>query len=678
MKVLNFPLSKITLFFVLGLLTAHYIYLTHNVSGIVLLFSILYFTTTYYNSKNNLLQKVNFGIATLIFSFVLGITTHIVHSELTRRSNYIHNVVSENESHTIEVSLKEKLKSSAYSDRYIASVTNIDGKFATGKLLLNISEDSAKHTFAIGSRLQINTKIVRHKSNKNPHQFDYGNYLTKKSILAQSYCSISDIKISTNIDKNIYYYAAQIRNRIINNLRASGMNAAELNVAVALILGQQQDISPEILRDYQYAGAVHILSVSGLHVGYLLVFINFILMRLPRTRAGNISRFVIIFAVLWCFAVLAGLSPSVIRSVTMFTFVAAGMCLNRDNNIFHTLLVSLLLILVVSPSFLFDVGFQLSYVSLFFIVWVQPMLSKLWLPKNKLMQYFWNIITVSVAAQIGAMPLSIYYFHQFPGLFFITNLIILPAIGFIMGIGIFIMIIALISNVPVFLIKILEFSIWLINFIIAKIASLEQFIIQDIPMNIMLSVSLYMLFTAIILWFERPKFQRIILVLGAIILVQISFFRTFYLVETNNETIVLNIRKNSMIIEKNGNKATVFYDKNTFKNGYNNKILQSYLTANFINRSNKFALNNVHYFNGKKLFVIDSFAVFPPDLAADIILLTKSPKINLERFIYANKPKVIVADGSNYKLYVKLWSQTCAKRKIPFHATAEKGFYKIE
>ncbi len=678
MKVLDFPLSKITLFFVLGILTANYVSLNPLIICALVILLGLTFLILYFYSKKQLFQKVHFGIITLFFSFSIGLATQIVHSDIYQESNYIHNCNLKNETHIIEVSLKEKLKNSAYSQRFIAIVDKIDNKKSTGKILLNIANDSLNHNFEIGSKLKISAKIVKHKSPQNPNQFDYGNYLTKKSILAQLYCGISSIQISTKIDKNIWYYAAKIRNKIIYNLQKSGLNTTELNVAIALILGQQQDISPEILNDYQAAGAVHILSVSGLHVGYLLVFINFILFGLPKNRKGNLIRFVIIFISLWSFAILAGLSPSVIRSVTMFTFVAAGMCLNRENNIFHTLLVSLLLILIVSPSFLFDVGFQLSYVSLFFIVWVQPMLASLWLPKNKITLYFWNIITVSFAAQIGAFPLSIYYFHQFPGLFFITNLIILPAIGIIMALGIAVMIIALFSQVPMFFIKSLEFSIWIMNWIIAKIASFEKFIIQDIPMNILILTTLYLFFIGVVLWFKKPSFQKIAFVFIAVLLLQFSFFRTFYQLQIENETIVFNIRKNSLIINKVGETATVFQNNFDDKNNFTERTINTYVVANFIKDVKKDTLKNTYFFNNKKLLIIDSLGIFPINSKPDVVVLIKSPKINLERFLINCNPKIIVADGSNYKSYVKLWKQTCLKKQIPFHATAEKGFYKIE
>jgi competence protein ComEC len=125
----------------------------------------------------------------------------------------------------------------------------------------------------------------------------------------------------------------------------------------------------------------------------------------------------IIWFALWGFAVLAGLSPSVVRSVTMFSFVALGMHLKRQTNIFHTLLVSMLLILLFEPSFLFDIGFQLSYLALFFILWLQPIFLKWYKPDNQIVEYFWQLLTVSFAAQIGTLPLSLYYFHQFPGCF---------------------------------------------------------------------------------------------------------------------------------------------------------------------------------------------------------------------------------------------------------------------
>jgi competence protein ComEC len=461
-------------------------------------------------------------------------------------------------------------------------------------------------------------------------------------------------------------------------LEKTHFNKAELHVAIALILGQQQDISPEIIRDYQFAGAVHILSVSGLHIGFILLFVTFILKPFPNTRRGSFIKLIIILLSLSSFGFMAGLAPSVLRSVTMFSFVAIGMYLRRSTNIFHTLLVSMLLILLFEPSFLFDVGFQLSYVALFFILWLQPLLSQLWMPKTVISKYFWDILTVSFAAQIGAFPLSIYYFHQFPGLFFVTNLVIIPFLSIIMGLGVLVMVLAAFDTIPLFLVQFLEWSIFILNKIINSIASLEQFIIQDIPFNWQLLLSVYVLLIATIIWFKKPSFNRMVLAMLTLIVFQITYFQTHGTVQNQLELVIFNTKKSSLIAERNGENITVYANDSLLKSVSKNKTFASYSMGNFSSLKAKKRLQNLIYFNGKKILIVDSVAVYPKNSRPDIVVLTQSPKINFERFLQTTKPKMVVADGSNFRTIQKLWKATCLKQKIPFHATGEKGFYRLE
>ena len=153
-------------------------------------------------------------------------------------------------------------------------------------------------------------------------------------------------------------------------------------------------------------------------MGFIFLFLNFILKPIPNTKKGSFIKLSIILFSLFLFALIAGLSPSIVRSVTMFSFVAIGLHLRRSVNIYHTLLVSMLLILLFQAYFLFDVGFQLSYLAVFFIVWFQPILVSYWKPKNKIAKYGWDILTVSFAAQIGTLPLFppiswIVFYYQF-------------------------------------------------------------------------------------------------------------------------------------------------------------------------------------------------------------------------------------------------------------------------
>ena len=678
MKVLQFPLSRISIGFVAGILVVYYLKPT-----VLLVFSLLFvavcaFTIAYFVSKRNAVNAIYFGLATYFLAFGIGASTQIIHTDSFQSNNYIHHESIFEKKHLVSVTVREKLRSSSFNDRYVVLVNQIDGVAKSGRLLLNVRKDSLNRTFEIGTHLQIKGSLYQNGPAKNPNQFDYGKYLENKQIYAQMYADVSEMKMGSIIEKDVWYYTSKLRTKIIRNLEKSNFNKAELHVAIALILGQQQDISPEIIKDYQYAGAVHVLSVSGLHIGFILLFVTFLLKPFPNTRRGSFIKLIIILLSLSLFGLIAGLAPSVLRSVTMFSFVAIGMYLRRSTNIFHTLLVSILLILLFEPSFLFDVGFQLSYFALFFILWLQPLLAQLWSTKNKFGNYFWEILTVSFAAQIGTLPLSMYYFHQFPGLFFLTNLVIIPFLGVIMGLGVLVMVLAAFDFVPLFFVKTLEWSIWFLNKIINSIASLEQFIFRDIPFNWQLLLSAYLLIVATIVWFKKPSFNRLVLVLVGVIVFQAAYFQTHWIIQNQKELVIFNSRKNTLIAERNGQGITLHANDSLLETASKNQVFNSYSMGNFSSLKSKKRLRNLMYFNGNKILVVDSSGVYPKGIRPDIVVLTQSPKINFERFLQDIQPKMVVADASNFRTIQKLWKASCLKEKIPFHATAEKGFYRLE
>jgi competence protein ComEC len=677
MKVLQFPLARITLGFVLGILVPYYLKPNPKLVFVLLFISILFFSISYFLSKRKVNELHYFGISTYILSFFIGATTLIVHTDYFQKSNYIHYNSIFEKSHLISVTLREKLKNSTFNERYVAVINRIDQTESSGRIILNIRRDSLNRQLEIGTPLRIKGTLHKNSPPNNPNQFDYSKYLENKQIYSQLYADTDEISISSEMEKDIWYYTSKLRTKIIYNLEKSNFNKTELKVAVALIMGQQQDIAPEIIRDYQYAGAVHILSVSGLHIGFILLFVTFILKPLPNTKRGSFIKLIIILASLSLFGLIAGLAPSVVRSVAMFSFVAIGSHLRRSVNIYHTLLVSILLILLFQPSFLFDVGFQLSYMALFFIIWLQPLLASVWLPKNKVSKYIWDILTVSFAAQIGTLPLSIYYFHQFPGLFFVTNLIIIPLLSIVMLLGVVVMVLAAFGYVPLFLSKPLEWSIFYLNKIINSIASLEQFIIQNIPFNLYLLISFYLLILTAVIWLKKPSYNKLAMVLISIIILQISFIKNRSDVENQKEWVVFNSKKSTIITERNGENVTLYANDSILKGAEKNNILTSYLIGNFSTIEIKKRIQNTAFFNGKRILILDSTGIYSKNIKPDILLLTQSPKINLERLFQTLHPKLVVADASNYKTIQKYWKATCKKQKIPFHATGEKGFYKL-
>lgn len=678
MNVLQFPLIKITIGFIIGLIAAYYISISANFAFVFILMAfgivLLVYKFAIATTKKNLV----FEAAILFLSFAVGIGILVTHTDSNRKNNYSNHPTVYEKANWIEIVVREKLKSSPQNNRYIVYVQKINHQSLEGKILITIPKSNNTKEIIVGHRLRFKTKLTKTEKPKNPNQFDYSAYLKNKQIYAQAYVNPEDVFYHKTLSKDIWYYTSKLRTTIVTHLEQSGFDKKALPVAMALLLGQQQDIDSNITKDYQYAGAVHILSVSGLHIGFIVLLINFLMRPIPNTQKGRFLKLCISLLSLGVFGILAGLAPSVVRSITMFSFVAVGHYWRRSTNIYHTLVVSIFLILLFQPYFLFDVGFQLSYAALFFIVWLQPMLANYWTPKNKILQFFWDIITVSFAAQLGTLPLSVYYFHQFPGLFFVTNLLVLPLLSVIMLLGVLVMTIAAFSALPIWCIKPLEWGISLMNSIIHWVASFENFIFTNIPSTFYLMIASYFFLIALVLWWKKKSFKRTALVLSAIIVVQIILIKNKLDFGNSKEWIVLNASKKTIICQRIGNEIEVISNAIPNSEIVKNTVLQNYATGSFSAILKKSPLKNVAYFNGNRILILDSSSVYLPNKATDILLLTASPKVNLERIIKNNRPKMVVADASNYKSLVTLWKQTCNQQKIPFHSTREKGYFSIK
>jgi competence protein ComEC len=673
-KVLDFPLTKITISFIIGILVSYYFPPGFFIGFTSLISIIICFLIAFFSfKKSNFL----FGILSYLFSFFIGITTLLFHTESLQKTNYTHFEKAFEKPQFITLTLREKLKSNDYNDRYIAVFNQIGKKSYSGKIIINIQKDKTPNLLIIGNIIRLKTILQHNNSPKNPNQFDYGQYLKDKQIYAQIYAIKSDIRINKIIKKDIWYYAAKLHSRILHNLEKGHFSPNEMNVALALILGQRQEISSDIIQDYQFSGATHILSVSGLHVGFIMIFISFILKPVPNTRKGYFIKLIVILSSLIIFAIISGLSPCVLRSVVMFSFLAIGNHLRRSGNIYHTLLVSILLILLFEPYFLFDIGFQLSYLALFFILWLQPILKNIWNPKNKIVMNLWDVLTISFAAQIGTLPLCLYYFHQFPGLFFVTNIVIIPILSFIMIAGIIVMILAVFIVPPLFLIQIFEKSIYILNKVIHFVASFDSFVIREISFNNYYLFAFYLWIIFTFIWLEKPNYLKLIGVLSTTVILQISFIVTKKEMQSQQEMIVYNVKKKTIISERNGKSITIFCNDSLLKDASKNNIINSYLVGNFSNVTKKIKIKNILFFNKKKISIIDSTGIYLKNEQPDILLLTESPKVNLERIIKNLHPELIIADASNSNSIQKYWKMTCVKQKILFHSTNEKGFYKL-
>ena len=618
-------------------------------------------------------KKISTCFSFILF-FLIGISAVYFNTD-EQYQNYYQNYVEENTFVIIRVD--KTLKSGLFNDKYEVEVIQVDNIKTRGKVLLNVQKDSFVKRLEVDDLLHLKPSFQELNPPLNPHQFNYKNYLLKQGIRQQLFLKKHQINKIEFQGFSLQGIAAKFRSQVQESLKKYHFKSDELSVINALLLGQRQDISKQLIADYSRAGAIHILAVSGLHVGIILLILNWVFKPIERLRKGKFIKTVLVILFLWMFAFIAGLSASVVRAVTMFTFLAIGLSFQRKNIVEFSLIASMFFLLIIKPIFLFDVGFQLSYLAVFGIIWVQPTLYKFWTPKLKIVDKFWQLVTVSMAAQAGILPLSLFYFHQFPGLFIASNLVIIPFLGAILIGGIVIIFLSLIGLLPQFLATIYGFVITQMNNFISWISDQEQFLFKDISVSLLRMMAFYLVIIFLARFLMHRSSKKLIHFLISIVVIQIVFMFETHQKKTEKSVIIFHKSRSSVFGIRAGEELLVYHNLDSLELK-NTNVMTSYRIGENVRQNFKTQKSSIYKFENEHILFVDSLGVYQlHDFKDGIVLLQYSPKVNLERLIKIMRPKQIIADGSNYKSYIEGWEIVCEKEKTPFYYTGKNGAYII-
>ena len=296
------------------------------------------------------------------------------------------------------------------------------------KMIAYFAKDCKVHNLRAGDKMLFKSKPAFVTNKGNPFEFDYKNYLARKRIYRQVYIPSHDYKtVAIEGCKPLRIFAKQLREKLLNIYRENHITDDEFAILSALTLGYKDELDKDVKNVFSSAGAMHVLAVSGLHVGIIYLIINFLFGFLKKRRIGRHIFMVLSIILLWIYALITGFSPSVLRAATMFSFIVIGENLRRPCNIYNTLSASAFFLLVLNPNLIFEVGFQLSYCAVIGIVFFQPKFHKLFQFNYWATDKLWGLFTVSLAAQLATFPFSIYYFNQFPTYAWLSNFIVIPA-----------------------------------------------------------------------------------------------------------------------------------------------------------------------------------------------------------------------------------------------------------
>lgn len=382
------------------------------------------------NYHYNFKRIVLFGIG--VHLLVAGIGIWTIENYNKKPVFYSHGKFSA----TVLEILQEK-PNSYQSVLRIKAVFRNDSVFKTDeKIMVYFAKSEESQILQPGQNIIFTQSPQFIKNSNNPFEFDYAAYLIRKKIYRQVFLPHDRwMQFGFKPAFSLTILAERARIQLLNIYRNQNMGEKEFNVLSALTLGYKRGLDPDTKKVFASAGAMHVLAVSGLHVGIVFIVLSFLFGFLKKYESGRILFVILIVSALWCFAFVTGLSPSVRRAASMFTIVVAGQSLKRPPNIYNSLAVSAFLLLLVNPNNLFEAGFQLSYSAVFGIVFMQPKLQKIFTFRFLFFRYIWTLFTVSVAAQIATFPISVFYFNQFPVYFWLSNLVVIPAATLLIPLG---------------------------------------------------------------------------------------------------------------------------------------------------------------------------------------------------------------------------------------------------
>lgn len=676
MKLLNFNIIKLFLFLVLGILLGLYTSFKLNTALVLTSIQVLFLGVLWFLFRNTIVKSPLFGILVFTTMTSIGCTTYLINQDKNIPNHYTKSITPESTKH-LTLKVTERLKPDLYNEKYMASILSLNEKEVSGTLLINIRKDSLSKPLEVDNILYTLAKLRPIQGPLNPHQFNYKTFLERRNVYHQLYLTPKDHVILSRSITTIYGYADTLRKTINSKLKAAGFKPDTLGIINAMLLGQRQDIDSSIYNNYINAGTIHILAVSGLHVGIILFILNGLFKPLMLLRYGYILRPVLIVVLLWLFAIVAGLSPSVTRAVTMFSIISVAMHLKRPTNIYNTLVISAFSILLIKPNFLFEVGFQMSYLAVLGIVSFQPAIYKLWSPKFWIIDKPWQIFTVTLGAQIGVLPISLYYFHQFPGLFFISNLVVIPFLGLILGFGLLVIVLALLGMLVPLIVNIYSTIIESLNDFIGWVAAFENFLLRDIPFDIYEVILSYGIAIATFQFYKLKSAKW--LTVGLVFVLGLQVNTIFNAFNTDKQALIIfNKSRHTVIGLRNGSELAVFHDLDTLDIP-NENLIRNYKVGEKLTDITQHKLEPVYQLNTTTLLVIDSLGIYNKlSFKPSAVLLRSSPKINLERMIDSLQPQYIIADASNYTTYVNRWKTTCSIKAVNFHYTKDEGAFVLD
>ena len=557
------PLLILCICFILGIFFQDYV--TWKSSEIYLFLIISLFSLGLFLVKNFLFYRLRpVSLCLLFFSF--GIFLHLLNSEkpklpeLKTKENVIFKIT-------------KKLNSNQKSRRYEIEAWKGNSAF---KSVLSLPKSEKEFDFLHYYKAEV--YINKIEKPYSDFQFDYAKYLARKDIFFQIYLPNS-YQSSKREDLSIAEKIRQKRLETLVKIDASDLSKPSREFTKGIILADRTEMDKEIVQDFSKSGLVHILAISGSHMAIIFWLILLILNPIFPARLIN-YKIVISLLLIWSFAIFIDYGSSVVRSCVMISAYYLFILLQRKTDVLHSMALAAFAILIFDTNQVFDVGFQLSFLAVFGIFWLnQPLLKYLPKPNNNFQNFLVNVISISISAQLATLPLVIYYFHQYSFISIIANLVVIPFSEILIIFALLMTFLNAFSLQFSFLNLIYDFCVSYTLKVIHFFATIEFAFYKTIPFTLLEAVVVF-----IIIYFLR----FLIVKFNGKNMLRVAYFLLLFIVlrvvlnfkaKEIDEVLIHQYFKEKVISVKNQDKVQFIMHENLNRDKIEQYVIEPYLTS---------------------------------------------------------------------------------------------------
>jgi len=685
------PFVRIFLFIAIGILLAFNFDQFREVSSFVYigLIAILLLISLYLLNKRlsytfHWIKGALLGL-TIIFVGILMMTLHFPRNSVnqsTLKGTFV-GVIS---SHPVEtertfkvvVTLKQKMDSSVIP--------------LSQKVLLYIEKDSS-YLLKYGDVLLFSSTLKPPDAPTNPDEFNYQKFLKTKGLEQVGFVRAQQYQIVGHDPPNrLMSWAIKLRQRILFALKENGLEGEEYAVAAAIVLGYDDVMDDGIRQNYQRAGAMHVLCVSGLHVGVIYLILELLLKFLNKNRRLKIVKVVVMLLAVWAYALITGLAPSVMRAAVMISFIIISKEVERDKDAYNTLAMSAVFLLLYNPGFLFEVGFQLSYAAVLGIVTFYWPFYRVMYIKNSILSKLWSATAISLAAQLGTFPLAVHYFHFFPTWFLLSNLVILLFSAPIIATGMLFIVVSWIPVISGWIAFVLSGFIYLMDYLITLIGHMPASGATDLYFPFVIVITIYLILFAGYRFIIKQEHGYIIPFLGFVLLLILVQVVHKFDVLNQKYVIVYDVgRKHDAIDFVLGTQHLLLCDSS---------LLKEPKTTNFVTANHRIRLGlkkseslitkneevpNIGLWSNELLFSFNGISIakvtgsnfYPVDVPLPVswVWITGSGRIDIEKLLETFSFQRVIIGQSVYRSYAKKLTEELSKLNIPVYNINKDGAY---